>query len=58
MGSNRFYELDLARNIKESIFIRVNNPRLNRNISKFNVPHIWDRILLKTPGLNLKSWAC
>ena len=44
----------LARNIKESIFIRVNNITLNRNIGKFNLPHIWDRILLKTPGLNLK----
>ena len=44
----------LARNIKESIFIRVNNPRLNRNIGKFNLPHIWDRVLFKTPGLNLK----
>ena len=44
----------LARNIIESIFIRVNNPTLNRNIGKFNLPHIWDRVLLKTPGLNLK----
>ena len=48
----------LARNIKESIFIRVNNPTLNRNIGKFNLPHIWDRVLLKTPGLNLKRHAC
>ena len=53
----------LARNIKESVFIRVNNPTLNRNIGKFNIPHIWDRVLLKTPGLNFKkacvsSWAC
>ena len=44
----------LARNIKESIFIRVNNPTLNRNIGKFNLPHIWDRVLLNTPGLNLE----
>ena len=44
----------LARNIKQSMFIRVNNPTLNRNIGKFNLPHIWDRVLLKTPGLNLK----
>ena len=44
----------LARNIKESIFIRVNNPTLNRNIGKFNLPHIWDRVLLNTPSLTLK----
>ena len=47
----------LSRNIKESIFIRVNNPTLNRNIAKFNLPHIWDRVLLETPGLNLKRHA-
>ena len=44
----------LARNIKESILMRVNNPTLNKNMGKFNLPHIWDRVLLKTPGLNLK----
>ena len=32
--------LNLARNIKESIYIRVNNPTLNNNIGKFNLPHI------------------
>ena len=45
----------LAKSIKESIFIRVNNPTLNRNIGKFNLPHISDRVLLNTPGLTLKS---
>ena len=33
-------EHGLARNIKESIFIRVNNPTLSRNIGKFNLQHI------------------
>ena len=37
---------NLARNIKESICIRVNNPALNNDIGKFNLPHIWDRVLL------------
>ena len=32
---------NLARNIKESIYIRVNNPSLNNNIGKFNLSHIW-----------------
>ena len=44
-------------NIKESIFIRVNNPTLNRNIGQFNLPHIWDRVLLNTPGLTFKRHA-
>ena len=45
---------NLARSIKESIYIRVNNPTLNNNIGKFNLPHIWDRVLLNAKGLNLK----
>ena len=45
---------NLARNIKESIYIRVNNPTLNNDIGKFNFPHIWDRVLLNTKSLNLK----
>ena len=49
-----FKEGLLARNIKESIYIRVNNPSLNNNIGKFNLSHIWDRVLLNTNGLSLK----
>ena len=42
---------DFTRLIKESIFIRVNNPTLNRNIGKFQLSHIWDRVLFCTPGI-------
>ena len=45
---------NLSRNSKESIYIRVNNPTLNKNVGKFNLPHIWDMVLLNTKGLNLK----
>ena len=48
---------NLTKNIKESIFIRVNNPTLNNNIGKFNLPQIWDRVLLNMPGLNLKMYS-
>ena len=44
-----------ARTIKESIFIRVNNPTLNQNIGKYNRSHIWDRVLFNTPGPKLHS---
>ena len=47
----------LARNIKESIFIRINNSTLNRNISKFKLPDIWEGVLLNTPDLTLKRHA-
>ena len=43
----------LTRTIKETIYIRVNNPTLNRNIDKFNLNHIWYRVLLNTPGLKI-----
>ena len=44
----------IAKTIKECIYIRVNNPILNRNIGKYNLHHIWDRVLLNTPGLKIK----
>ena len=44
----------IARNIKEAIFIRVNDPSLNRNIGKFQLPHIWDEVLARLPELHLK----
>ena len=44
-----------ARTIKESIYIRVNNPTLNQNIGKYNLNHTWDRVLFKTPGFKLAS---
>ena len=47
----------LARYIKDSISIRVNNPTLNRNIGKFNLPCMWNWVLLNIPGLNLKQHA-
>ena len=34
-----------AREIEEAICIRVNKPNLNKNISKFNLPHVWIKVL-------------
>ena len=45
----------MSRYIKESIFIRVNNPTLNNIIGKFNLPHILDRVLINMPGLKLNK---
>ena len=44
----------LTRAIKEALFIRVNDPSLNRNIGKYHLPHIWDEVLHKTSELKLK----
>ena len=48
-------ENSLARTIKVSMYIRVNNPTLNRNIGKYNLPHIWDKILFTIPELKMKK---
>ena len=45
----------LVRTIKEAIYIGVNNPTLKGNIGKYNLNHIWDRVLFNTPGLKLDS---
>ena len=44
-----------ARTIKKSLFIRVNNPAPNRTIGKYDLPHIWDGVLRKTPELQVKK---
>ena len=38
---------NLIRAIKEALYIRVNNPSLNRNIGKYHLPHIWDEVLVE-----------
>ena len=48
-------EQDITRLIKESIFIRVNNPTLNRNIGKFQLNHISDRVLFGTPNIKVAN---
>ena len=45
---------NLTRAIKEALFIRVNDPSLNRNIGKYHLPHIWDEVLHTTSELKLK----
>ena len=45
---------NMARAIKEVIYIRVNSPTLNTDIGKYNLPHIWDKVLFSTPELKTK----
>ena len=47
-------EQNLRRAIKEALYIRVNNPSLNRNIGKYHLPHIWDEVLFNISELKLK----
>ena len=44
----------VTRNIKEAVYICVNDPSLDRNLGKYQLPHIWDQVLQDTPALLLK----
>ena len=44
----------LLRTIKEALYIRVNDPSLNRNVGKYHLPHVWDDVLFNTSELKLK----
>ena len=46
---------NLMRLIKEAIYIRVNNPSLNRNIGKYHLPHIWDEVMNNIAELKIKN---
>ena len=35
------------------MYIRTNDPSLNRNVGKYHLPHIWDEVLFDTPELKL-----
>ena len=47
-------EQNLSRLIKESMFIRINGPSLNKNIGKYHLPHLWDEVLINSRELKLK----
>ena len=46
---------NMARAINEAMYIRVNNPTLNRNIGKYNLPHLLDRVLHSIPELKISK---
>ena len=47
-------DLNQMRTIKEALYIRVNDPSLNRNVGKYHLPHVWDEVLFNTSELKLK----
>ena len=42
---------NMARAIREAIYIRVYNPTLNKNMGKYSLPHISDKVLYSIPEL-------
>ena len=47
-------DLNQMRAIKEAIYIRVNDPSLNRNVGKYHLPHVRDEVLANISELKLK----
>ena len=47
-------DLNQMRTIKEALYIKVNDPSLNRNVGKYHLPHVWDEVLFNTSELKLK----
>ena len=45
---------NLKRAIKEALYIKSNNPSLKKNIGKYDLPHIWDEVLVNISELQLK----
>ena len=43
-----------SRTIKDAMFICVQDPTLNRNLGKYQLPHIWDHLLQVSPNLQCK----
>ena len=39
---------NLIRTFKEALYMRVNNPSLNKNIAKYHLHYIWDEVLFNT----------
>ena len=46
---------NMARPIKEAILIRVNDPSLYRNIGKYQLPYIWDQVLMTYQNSSLSK---
>ena len=44
----------ITRTTKEAILIRINDPSINRNIGKYQLPHIWDEVQVKSPELKIQ----
>ena len=43
----------MTRTTREAMLIRVNDPSLNRNIGKYQLPHIWNEVLVNLPEVQL-----
>ena len=43
-----------SRTIKEAMFIWVQDPTLNRNLGKYQLPHIWDHLIMASPTLQCR----
>ncbi len=45
----------IKRKIKETLYIKVNDPELNRNIGKYTIPDLYNKILKEKGGLTISK---
>ena len=45
--------MNVHSNIKEAMYICVNDPSLNRNIGKYQLPSIWDELMQVSHSVEL-----
>ena len=45
-----------SRTIKEAMFIHVQDPTLNMNLRKYQLPHIWDHLLSCITNLTVQAF--
>ena len=45
----------MARAMKEAIYLRVNNPTLKKNIGKYSLQHIWNKVVYSIPELKISK---
>ena len=46
---------NMVRTITEAIYTRVNNPALNKDTGKYNLPYIWDKVLHSPQDMRFQS---
>ena len=44
------------RTSRRPVFIQVQDPTLNRNLGKYQVPHIWDHLLMASPNPAMQAF--
>ncbi len=45
----------IKKRIIESLYIKINDPELNRNVGKMDIPEVYDNVLREKGGLEFRT---